>query len=228
MNILRHVYINSTGHLVSSSRNKNSFKLPVTLWVYGKKVQIEALVDSGATTLFINKSIVESNNLVTYKLANPYNVKNADGTFNKSRQIDKFVQAYVEIGSHRTTHLLLITDLGDKNMMLGYTYLLKHNPEIDWQKGEWKFTRCPESCAHRTHKIDLVTEEETDELQLQQREDPWVTPLDKLEEECPENPHIDWFSTENPEDLEIAKCVAEILEMNPEVEDDDTSKWQTL
>ncbi|PSS32150.1 hypothetical protein PHLCEN_2v2083 [Hermanssonia centrifuga] len=52
--------------------------------------------------------------------------------------------------------------------------------------------------------------------------------LDKLEEECPENQHIDWFLTENPKDLEIVKCVAEILEMNPEVENDDTSKWQTL
>ncbi|PSR87272.1 hypothetical protein PHLCEN_2v5206 [Hermanssonia centrifuga] len=112
--------------------------------------------------------------------------------------------------------------------MLGYTYLLKYNPEINWQKGEWKFTRCPKSCAHRTRKIDLVTEEETNELQLQQKEDPWVTPLDKLGEECPENPHINWFSTKNPKDLKIAKCVTEILEMDPEVEDDDTSKWQTL
>ncbi|PSS22618.1 hypothetical protein PHLCEN_2v3045 [Hermanssonia centrifuga] len=84
------------------------------------------------------------------------------------------------------------------------------------------------TCTHKTHKIDLVTEEKTNELQLQQWEDPWVTLLDKLEEECPENPHIDCFSTENPKDLEIAKCVAEILEMNSEVEDDDTSKWQTL
>ncbi len=73
-----------------------------------------------------------------------------------------------------------------------------------------------------------MTEEKTNELQLQQRENPWVTPLDNLGEECPENPHIDWFSTENPEDLEIAKCDAEILVMNPEVEDDNTSKWQTL
>ncbi len=73
-----------------------------------------------------------------------------------------------------------------------------------------------------------MTEEETNKLQLQQGEDPWVTPLDKLGEECPENPCIDQFLTKNPEDPKIAKCVAEILEMNSEVEDDNTSKWQTL
>jgi len=80
-----------------------SFKIPVTLWVYGKKVQTEALVDSGATTNFVDRVFMENNNLVTYKLANPYRVINADGTPNKMGQITEYVRAYVEIGSHKTT-----------------------------------------------------------------------------------------------------------------------------
>ena len=60
-----------------------SFKIPVTLWVYGKKVQIEALDDLEATTNFINRVTMENNNLVTHKLANLYYVINADGTPNK-------------------------------------------------------------------------------------------------------------------------------------------------
>ena len=69
----------------SIARNKKtSFKLPVTLWVYGKKAQAEALVDSGATTNFINCSFVEREHLVTTKLATPYDVRNADGTLNKA------------------------------------------------------------------------------------------------------------------------------------------------
>ena len=35
------------------------FKIPVTLWVYGKKVQTEALVDLGATTNFVDRVVVE-------------------------------------------------------------------------------------------------------------------------------------------------------------------------
>ena len=51
--------------------NKTTFfKIPVTLWVYGKKVQTEALVDSGATINFVNRVVVENNNLVTHKIAN--------------------------------------------------------------------------------------------------------------------------------------------------------------
>jgi len=80
-----------------------SFKIPVTLWVYGKKVQTEALVDSEATTNFVDRVVVENNNLVTYKLANLYCVINADGTPNKAGYITEYVQACVEIGSHRTT-----------------------------------------------------------------------------------------------------------------------------
>jgi len=80
-----------------------SFKIPVTLWVYGKKVQTKTLVDLEATTNFIDRVVVENNNLVTYKLANPYYVINADGTPNKTRYITEYVQAYIEIGSYRTT-----------------------------------------------------------------------------------------------------------------------------
>ena len=212
----------------SCSRSRNSFKLAVTLWVYGKKVQVEALVDSGATTSFINKSVVESNNLVTNKLAHPYDVYNADGTSNKQGQIKYGVRSYVEIGSHKSTHQLLVADLGDKDMILGYTYLRKHNPEIDWERGEWRYTRCPESCAPRARKNINVTEEETDELQLP-REDPLITSLDELGEECIENPHINWISTEDPEDLQIAQLTAEILAKDlEEVDDSDTRQWQTL
>ena len=110
---------------------KTSFKIPVTLWVYGKKVQTEALVDSGATTNFINRVFVENNNLVKYKLANPYKVVNADGTSNKAGQITEYIRAYVEIRSHKTRQHLFITQLGNKEMMIGYSYLYKHNPTID-------------------------------------------------------------------------------------------------
>ena len=110
---------------------KTSFKIPVTLWVYGKKVQTEALVDSGATTNFINRVFVENNNLVKYKLANPYKVVNADGTPNKAGQITEYIQAYVEIRSYKTRQHLFITQLGNKEMMIGYSYLYKHNPTID-------------------------------------------------------------------------------------------------
>ncbi|THU81718.1 hypothetical protein K435DRAFT_692987, partial [Dendrothele bispora CBS 962.96] len=73
-----------------------------------RKVQVRALVDSGATTTFINKSVVESNNLVKEKLAHPFEVINADDSPNKNGTITHSVKGYLEIGSHRAkTHLLV-------------------------------------------------------------------------------------------------------------------------
>jgi len=40
---------------------------------------------------FINRVVMENNNLVMHKLANPYHVINVDGTPNKAEQITKYV-----------------------------------------------------------------------------------------------------------------------------------------
>ena len=95
---------------------------------------------------------MENNNLATYKLANLYCVINVNGTPNKAGQITEYVQAYVEIGLHKTIQHLFVTNLGNKEMMIGYSYLYKHNPNIDWQKGQWEFTRYLDICANKVYK----------------------------------------------------------------------------
>ena len=50
------------------------------------------------------------------------------------------------------TQYLFVTNLGNKEMMIGYSYLYKHNPNIDWQKGQQEFTRCPDIYASKVHK----------------------------------------------------------------------------
>ena len=81
---------------------------------------------------FINRVVMENNNLVIYKLVNLYYIINADGTPNKVEYITEYIRAYVKIGLHRMTQYLFVTNLGNKKMMIGYSYLYKHNPNIDW------------------------------------------------------------------------------------------------
>jgi len=50
-------------------------------------------------------------------------------------------------------------------MMIGYSYLYKHNPNIDWQKGQWEFTRYPDICTNKVYNIWDV-EAEANELHL--------------------------------------------------------------
>jgi len=41
-------------------------------------------------------------------------------------------------------------------MIIGYSYLYKHNPNIDWQKGQWEFTRYLDTYANKVCKIQDV------------------------------------------------------------------------
>jgi len=176
------------------ARNKTtSFKIPVTLWVYGKKVQIEALVDSGATTNFVDRVVIENNNLVTHKLANLYHVINVDSTPNKAGQITEYVRAYVEIGSHKTTQHLSVTNLGNKEIIIGYSYLYKHNPNINWQKGQWEFTRCPDTYASKVCKIRDI-EAGANELYLEINVSRFPS-LDDIGDEDPDNHILSWADT---------------------------------
>ena len=81
--------------------------------------------------MFINQSIVEEHHLVTYKLATPFSVLNADGTSNKHGQITDSVRGYLEIGSHKSKNHMLVADLGNKAMIIGMTFLRQHNLEIN-------------------------------------------------------------------------------------------------
>ena len=74
----------------NEAHNKISVYLSITLQVYSTKVQVRALVDSEATTMSINKSVVESNNLAKEKLAKSFHVTNTDGTENQEGTITHF------------------------------------------------------------------------------------------------------------------------------------------
>jgi len=42
--------------------------------------------------------------------------------------------------------LLAISNLGKQSMILGYTWLKDHNPEVNWQTGEVQMNRCSPRC----------------------------------------------------------------------------------
>ena len=52
----------------------------------------------------------------------------------------------IDYQGHREKVTAEVTDLGKNQVILGYTWLKKHNPDIDWTNGEVKMTCCPHSC----------------------------------------------------------------------------------
>jgi len=144
-----------------------------------------------------------------YKLANPYCVINADGTPNKAGQITKYVRAYVEIGSHKTTQHLFVTNLGNKEMMIGYLYLYKHNPNIDWRKGQWEFTRCPDTCTSKVCKTRDV-EARANELHLEMDVSGFPL-LDNIGDEDSNNHILSWADMTDSGSHQQAMMIATIL-----------------
>jgi len=73
-------------------------------------------------------------------------IYNSDRTQNKYGKIKKIVPITLEAGEHTEQINAVVSDITEMDVFLGYDWLEKHNPEIDWKKGTIKFTRCPKNC----------------------------------------------------------------------------------
>jgi predicted aspartyl protease len=107
-----------------------------------QKYGVRALVDSGATGLFIDREYVKSNQIPTTKLPQPIPVFNVDGTANTEGSISEVAELLLHYNGHSERALFCVTGLGRQNLILGHTWLKDHNPEVDWRTGKVEMFRC--------------------------------------------------------------------------------------
>ena len=62
-----------------------------------------------------------------------FKVFNADRT--KNGEVTQFTLLKVEINGHKEQINAVVMDLNGTDMFLGYNWLVKHNPEVNWNKG---------------------------------------------------------------------------------------------
>jgi len=98
-----------------------------------EETSTEAMVDTGATGDFIDQDFVIREKLPTRKLSQPIPVYNVDGTLNEAGSIREVVDVIMTYERHSERILLAVTRLGKQSMILGFTWLDKHNPEIDFR-----------------------------------------------------------------------------------------------
>ena len=108
--------------------------------------RIEALLDSGANTVFIDRKWAWIRKIPLLPLPNPIPVYNVDGTRNLAGDIIHYAEIVIDFQGHQEKVKAKITDLGRPQMILGYMWLKHHNPDIDWEIGQVKMTRCPWTC----------------------------------------------------------------------------------
>ena len=112
-----------------------------------EEVNSEAMVDSGATGDFIDEEFVERAKLPTRRLSAPVPVYNVDGSLNEAGSIDRVVDVLMTYERHSERILLAVTKLGKQSLILGMTWLGKHNPEIDFIAKKVEMTRCSPRCC---------------------------------------------------------------------------------
>jgi hypothetical protein len=115
-----------------------------TQWKYG----VRALVDLGATGLFIDREYVKLNQIPTTKLSRPIPVFNVDGTANTEGSISEVAELLLCYNGHSERALFCVTGLRRQNLILGHTWLKEHNPEVDWRTGKVKMSRCSPRCCN--------------------------------------------------------------------------------
>ena len=127
----------------------------------GHPLVVDSLLDSGATGMLIDVEFVRAEKLQTHHLLCAIPVYNIDGASNEAGSIKEEVDLICAYGDHTEQATFSVTSLGCLAIILGHTWLVKHNPEINWHTGEVKMTHCPELCGtNRRPSIEVIPDKD--------------------------------------------------------------------
>ena len=119
-----------------NSSFKNSLYVKVNFKHAQGRGTANALIDSSATKNFIDVRTAERWGLPQKTLPNPRPIVNIDGTENKAGVVTKACILGVQYQRGQQLQRFYITDLGFDWVLLGYPWLHKFNPHINWKEGE--------------------------------------------------------------------------------------------
>ena len=94
----------------------------------------------------MDRDYVEPNRLNTQKLQCAIPVFNADGTHNEAGSITEIVDTILQYNGYMEHTSFTVTNLRKQDIILGFTWLQEHNPEIDWQTRKVVMSWCPDKC----------------------------------------------------------------------------------
>ena len=116
---------------VNPSPYLSNLKVGIQTTNTAKVKGVAALLDSGATGLFIDSNFVAAEKLMMCSLTCPTPVYNVDGTLNEAGSICSVVNLILCFQNHSEHAVFAVTNLGKHKMILGYPWLWDHNPKVD-------------------------------------------------------------------------------------------------
>ncbi|QRV80813.1 Transposon Ty3-G Gag-Pol polyprotein [Ceratobasidium sp. AG-Ba] len=118
--------------------------------VQGKPFSGWAMINSGASSVFINEKIVQDFQLFKKKLDKPRRLKVIDGCEIDSGKVEHYVTINLKIFKHEEEVDAYVVNVGNHDLVLGMAWLKRHNPAIDWDKKSLIFPPpyCSKNCLH--------------------------------------------------------------------------------
>jgi hypothetical protein len=115
--------------------SRNSISIPIEIG--SNKQTIKTLIDSGTGGLFIDQNYAK--NFDINYLDEPVKAYNVDRMENKQGTINAYVNLEFSLGKQKFKERFYVTGLRKQRIILGFPWLHKYNPIIDWKKGEVTF-----------------------------------------------------------------------------------------
>src|SRR5277367_6507527 len=152
---------------VTATIDSQSLIVPMTILIDDQQsIETDSFLDSGAEGVFIDQNYARKLHLDIKMLNTPVKARNVDGTENKRGTIKSYVDLQFKIGDKDFTERFFLTGLGNQTVILGFPWLKKHNPLVDWQTGQIDWRN-----EEKKTQIDLKpsVEEEEDQEQWKTR-----------------------------------------------------------
>jgi hypothetical protein len=132
-----------------------------------------ALINIGATGLFIDCAYVMHFDTQLHWLDSPVTIQNVNSTENWGGVIEFYANVFLETLDHCEWVHLEVADLRrNQRVILRLPWLRHHNPTIDWSSGVICFDKCPPD-HHLTWA--RVAEPEEGLIKALNRQDPWCS-----------------------------------------------------
>lgn len=142
-----------------------------------------------------------------HPLACPIPVYNIDGTANKSGAITGVMDMVLHYKGHTKRAQFAITGLGRQDVILSYTWLHEHNPEVNWQTNEVKMNWCPTKC--RTCMEEEKADKQEQHVDLQHIQTCCAGPTPSVDDDLHGIPDTTEIEEEDKETIDKDDCPLE-------------------
>ena len=157
------------------------------------------------------------------KLDRPVEVKNVDGTSNSGGNITHELECNGFYREHHERLRMDVCNLGRMKMILDMPWLAAHNPEINWESGEVRMSRCPPWCGKQIMIEQRKAEVEDGKdlrwtMEDRKREEEAIEDRQKVEDMVPKRFHkwLKVFGKQESERMPVRKIWDHAIDLQEE------------